>query len=828
MTALETYLSQVTEKDTAKVIDALGHLADFKDVRAVTAIQNAFFHHAPRVRHAAAQAAGENLDDALLEALLSLLDDKDPQVRLAAVTAAGKFADKGHREAVVLALLERQPEPQTEKDVRDIILAAGSGAVPILESELNSLDEKRRKRAIDLLPDMGDLGVMTLITNLPNLNLWESNQTAKKLGGLDHPMLVDYFLEMLKDPELDKRRFAMTAVGGGRTTLKSIHTVGQVLLTDPDQRMRLDAAFYLKWAKHPLVLTYLDQYDPRKEKGLYGRWIREITRDTRVLLDLQEKPLIEVLALLFAGEKHERPLASVEISRREDPIAIPFLADALLNESDHDAQGHILVSLADLEAVEAVDVILAFFHGSYTNNEDALALRTLGRLYHPKALPYLRQRAAKPILNDISAEKEPIESARSAVKMAEERMSFMKTAWFTLMDEDEDNKRIFIALQLAMRGDDRGIDLLMRTFWETDSRAIRCQTLRALGESGSVFVLPFLKDVLHSPDERLVWHALNAIGQLPLEKAPAEVNAMLLDESPLVRMAALFALGRLKDSVTIPSILNRLGDPDPYVRAVALLALQKFPFDPVWLPRLDPLLTDDCAWVRLETARLLLRELRISSREGLSHMLRDENQQIRFFATKLAVYFLAEDLRPALAYCSGVKGGSARRNARQLLKRLDWQEWAKDPELLKQKKAEARREEQNAASRKPLRSLRQETKDILKALKTAGWESLMVTEVAGSAYVDWEVLYSDLQAGEDLTLKREPGNPHDDNAILVLDKAGNKLGYIPTYRNRALAQRLDAGENLRTILLQVNRDARVGQLHIEVFVRDEGKDGKIE
>jgi HEAT repeat protein len=269
---------------------------------------------------------------------------------------------------------------------------------------------------------------MTLITNLPNLDVWESKQTAKKLGGLDHPMLVDYFLEMLQDPDLKKRSFAMTAVGSGKITLKSVQAVGQVLLNDPDQHMRLDAAYYLKWVKDPIVLSYLDQYDPGKEKGLYGRLIREIVRDTRILLELQEKPLIEILALLFAGEKHERPLACVEISRREDPIAIPFLANALLSEIKNSTKGNILVSLSDLEAVEAVDEILAFFHGGYTNTEDALALRTLGRLYHPKALDYLKQRASKPILNDIPAEKEPIESARSALKMAEHRMGFMREA----------------------------------------------------------------------------------------------------------------------------------------------------------------------------------------------------------------------------------------------------------------------------------------------------------------------------------------------------------------------------------------------------------------
>jgi hypothetical protein len=283
--------------------------------------------------------------------------------------------------------------------------------------------------------------------------------------------------------------------------------------------------------------------------------MEEMVRDARIMIHLQDKPLIAIIDLFFTGEKHERSLACVEFSRREDPIAIPFLAEALLTEKSNPVQGNILVSLADLEAVESVDAILAFFHCERTNTEDALALRTLGVLYHPKALNYLNERASQPILNDIPAEKEPIESARRAVKMTEDRIGFIRNAWFTMMEEGVE-KRAFIALQLAMRGDERGVDLLMQFFNKTDIRAIRYQTLRALGGSGSVFVLPFLKEALKSPDERIAWHALLAIGSLPLENAPAEVGAMLLDENPVVRMGLCSpwaACGMIKPS---PSYSN--------------------------------------------------------------------------------------------------------------------------------------------------------------------------------------------------------------------------------------------------------------------------------
>jgi len=76
-----------------------------------------------------------------------------------------------------------------------------------------------------------------------------------------------------------------------------------------------------------------------------------------------------------------------------------------------------------------------------------------------------------------------------------------------------------------------------------------------------------------------------------------------------------------------------------------------------------------------------------------------------------------------------------------------------------------------------------------------------------------------LTTGELLELKRESENSYDGNAILVLDNRVNKLGYVPAVRNKRLARKLDAGDPIITILLQVDVAARINQLHIEVFER---------
>ena len=108
---------------------------------------------------------------------------------------------------------------------------------------------------------------------------------------------------------------------------------------------------------------------------------------------------------------------------------------------------------------------------------------------------------------------------------------------------------------------------------------------------------------------------------------------------------------------------------------------------------------------------------------------------------------------------------------------------------------------------------------MLKALKAQGWESLLVTAVAGAAYVDAEMLYPPLEAGERVSLGREPDNPHDARAIVVLDAEKRKLGYIPQARNTRLAARLEAGESLMAVVLQADLSGRLPELHIEVLGR---------
>lgn len=90
--------------------------------------------------------------------------------------------------------------------------------------------------------------------------------------------------------------------------------------------------------------------------------------------------------------------------------------------------------------------------------------------------------------------------------------------------------------------------------------------------------------------------------------------------------------------------------------------------------------------------------------------------------------------------------------------------------------------------------------------------------LAGYRYAEAAQVWPELRVGDRLDLVREPGNPHDRNAVRV-DWRGRKLGYVPRAENEALAWAMDRGEALsaRISRLQAHRNPRL-RIEFEVFV----------
>ena len=74
--------------------------------------------------------------------------------------------------------------------------------------------------------------------------------------------------------------------------------------------------------------------------------------------------------------------------------------------------------------------------------------------------------------------------------------------------------------------------------------------------------------------------------------------------------------------------------------------------------------------------------------------------------------------------------------------------------------------------------------------------------LAGFQYHTGAAVWDALKVGDTLTLRREPDNPHDANAVRV-DWQGQQLGYLPRSENGAVAAEMDRGGRV---------EARIGRL----------------
>ena len=78
--------------------------------------------------------------------------------------------------------------------------------------------------------------------------------------------------------------------------------------------------------------------------------------------------------------------------------------------------------------------------------------------------------------------------------------------------------------------------------------------------------------------------------------------------------------------------------------------------------------------------------------------------------------------------------------------------------------------------------------------------------LAGFVYYDGPELWERMKKGDRLMLVREPGNPHDANAIR-LEWQGHTIGYVPRRENADLARQMDLGARVEARVTELTRHA---------------------
>ncbi len=91
--------------------------------------------------------------------------------------------------------------------------------------------------------------------------------------------------------------------------------------------------------------------------------------------------------------------------------------------------------------------------------------------------------------------------------------------------------------------------------------------------------------------------------------------------------------------------------------------------------------------------------------------------------------------------------------------------------------------------------------------------------LAGFQYYRGKELWEHMRVGDELTLVRESGNPHDGNAVRV-EWRGQVLGYVPRRDNRTVARHLDNGGKVEARVSRLAHHRNPWQrVEFEVFVK---------
>ncbi|MCR4937896.1 MAG: HIRAN domain-containing protein [Lachnospiraceae bacterium] len=108
--------------------------------------------------------------------------------------------------------------------------------------------------------------------------------------------------------------------------------------------------------------------------------------------------------------------------------------------------------------------------------------------------------------------------------------------------------------------------------------------------------------------------------------------------------------------------------------------------------------------------------------------------------------------------------------------------------------------------------------DLIKPLSNEIF--LFDSYVAGTAHIKEEAVFEGIKENDRLILQRDPENRFDDNAILVLDAKGRRLGYIPEKDNVVFARLMDAGKYLLAKVKHHEAGGPFRQISIGIYLVD--------
>lgn len=98
---------------------------------------------------------------------------------------------------------------------------------------------------------------------------------------------------------------------------------------------------------------------------------------------------------------------------------------------------------------------------------------------------------------------------------------------------------------------------------------------------------------------------------------------------------------------------------------------------------------------------------------------------------------------------------------------------------------------------------------------------LLETHIAGTSYVkNFSNIEPVLQIDDRLDFFREPDNKVDKHAVLIYDRGGHKLGYLPSHDNLIISRLMDAGKLIYGRIAYKKKRGDWNHIMIKVFMED--------
>jgi HEAT repeat protein len=132
-----------------------------------------------------------------------------------------------------------------------------------------------------------------------------------------------------------------------------------------------------------------------------------------------------------------------------------------------------------------------------------------------------------------------------------------------LRDENEPVAVQSRALESLAYSGEVGVRQLIEDAYYSPNEELRVSALVAMGRSADVHWRNYVRAELQSPTAAMRREAARAIGELEAKSAVDELLLLLVDEDPEVRLAAIFALGRIggRDARTALRAITEEGEP---------------------------------------------------------------------------------------------------------------------------------------------------------------------------------------------------------------------------------------------------------------------------